>query len=445
MIARPLALSFAAALLAGTALAQPVDMTVEVGASQTLATKGRIDKVVVDKAGVVSTAAASARQLKLTGVAPGRTLVTLNAGKESAEYDVRVVEAGSGEANALRRRITARPGLENVKVEKAGDTLILSGSVSDLASHARAVGIAQSLAGDAYNDQIRVMDDRMVAVDIQFVAVSDVTLKALGVNLMKFGQTDNQIGVVAPNTVQGFDLPRSGGLDIGTAAPIQSAFNFFLTNRAEGITGVVSALSQVGLSQVLAQPTLLVRSGEQAEFLAGGEIPIPVPQAGSAAGAITIDYRPYGVRLNVAPTVLSGDRIVLKLSPEVSELDYGNRISIQGFDIPALRRRTTSTTVELGDGESYVIAGLTFSSTTVNDSRFPGIGDLPVIGALFKRAQNTQEKQELIIIATPRLVRPLPRAELDVASQVTPRTPSFGEILLNVPNGVASRGFGLTR
>lgn len=250
-----------------------------------------------------------------------------------------------------------------------------------------------------------IAGEQVVAVDVQFAAVSASTLKALGFNFSKLSG-DIQGAVVSPNSLNSASF-GSGGSSVDASVPIQNAFNLFLSAPNRGINAVLSALSSNGLSELLAQPTLLVRSGEQASFLAGGEIPVPVPQASGAGNAISIQYKEFGVRLSVTPFVLSPDQIVLKIAPEVSELDYGSGVQLQGYVVPGLRRRSAETTVELGSGQSFVIAGLSYSSQSTTRDKTPLLGDIPVIGAFFRRQQVQKERQELVIVATPRLVGPM--------------------------------------
>ena len=247
---------------------------------------------------------------------------------------------------------------------------------------------------------------KVVAVDLQFAAVSTSTLKALGFNFSKLSG-DIQGAIVARSSLAGY-TNSSSGLTVDAKAPIASAFNLFLSGPKRGIGAVLRSLSSNGLSSVLAQPTLLARSGEKATFLAGGEFPVPVPQASANGGnSLGIAYKEYGVRLSVTPYVLSKDHIVLNLAPEVSELDYASGVQLQGYIVPGIRRRSAETTVELGSGQSFVIAGLNYDTSSVTKDKVPLLGDIPVLGALFKRQQTTKEKQELIIVATPRLVDPL--------------------------------------
>lgn len=286
--------------------------------------------------------------------------------------------------------------------------------------------------------------EKVVAVDLQFAAVSSSTLKALGFNFAKISG-DLQGAVISPSSLNSASFDGSG-LKIDAAAPIQSAFNLFLAAPNRGISAVLSALSTNGLSELLAQPTLLVRSGAEAEFLAGGEFPIPVPQSSAGSGTtISIEYKKFGVSLKVRPYVYSADNIVLEIEPEVSELDYNNGVQLQGYVVPGIRRRSTKTTVELGSGQSFVIAGLNYSNSSVSKDKVPFLGDLPVLGAFFKRQQNQKEQQELIIVATPRLVEPeVVRPAL--AKSMLSLDPSMGQMVVG-NDGVeqAVRNFGVVR
>lgn len=271
-----------------------------------------------------------------------------------------------------------------------------------------------------------VAGEQVVAVDVQFAAVSSSTLKALGFNFSKLSG-DIQGAIVSPSSLNSANF-GPGGSSVDASVPIQNAFNLFLSAPNRGINAVLSALSSNGLSELLAQPTLLVRSGEQASFLAGGEILVPVPQASGTGNAISIQYKEFGVRLSVTPYVLSPDQIVLKIAPEVSELDYNSGVQLQGYVVPGLRRRSAETTVELGSGQSFVIAGLSYSSQSTTRDKTPLLGDIPVIGAFFRRQQIQKERQELVIVATPRLVGPvqpkdlpaLPGSLLDTKDPVVP-------------------------
>ena len=167
--------------------------------------------------------------------------------------------------------------------------------------------------------------------------------------------------------------------------------------------------------KVLAEPTLITLSGKRANFLAGGEFPIPVPQSTSGGLTITIEYKPFGVGLNFTPTVLSGNKINMQVAPEVSELDFSNAVTISGFVVPALTTRRVSTDIELADGQSFAIAGLLKSDVREIVTKFPLLGDIPILGVLFRSTNFQKNETELIIIVTPHLVKPM-----DLAKQTLP-------------------------
>ena len=173
-----------------------------------------------------------------------------------------------------------------------------------------------------------------------------------------------------------------------------------------GVGVNIGMLEGNGLARVLAAPTLVALSGQSANFLSGGEVPVPVP---AGTGMVAIQYKPYGIGLTVSPTVLSNDRIVLKVAPEASELDYSNTVTLNSATVPSISTRRADTTVELGDGESFVIGGLVSRTTSANTDKVPLLGDIPILGVLFKRMEYSQKEKELAIVVTPRLVKPLAR------------------------------------
>ena len=195
-----------------------------------------------------------------------------------------------------------------------------------------------------------------------------------------------------------FDDEKKGGLVFG------DFLNLFFFNRKEGLGAVIKALEQKGLFQSLAEPNLIAYNGQEASFLAGGEFPVPVVQG--ATGTVTIIFKEFGVRLTFRPTI-AGDVIRLKVRPEVSSLDFNNGITLEGFRIPALITRRAETDVELRDGQSFAIAGLLNNITQNDGANVPFLSKIPIIGYLFKSNADRKERTELMVLVTPRLVRPL--------------------------------------
>lgn len=206
-----------------------------------------------------------------------------------------------------------------------------------------------------------------VQTDIRFVEVSRTKLKEASTSI--FGGTRNFL----------FGSPR--------------------------FSAMINALERSGFAYTLARPSLVAMSGHSATFLAGGEVPIPVPSAGS--DTISIEYKEFGIRLTLTPTVIDRTRISLKVAPEVSELDYANALELEGIQVPALTVRRTDTTVSLADGESFVISGLISNNNRSTISKFPGLGDIPILGAFFRDSNVSREEKELLMIVTPHLVQPL--------------------------------------
>jgi pilus assembly protein CpaC len=200
---------------------------------------------------------------------------------------------------------------------------------------------------------------------------------------------------------------------------LAQAFGLLLNFGKAGIGLNVGFLEGNGMARVLAEPTLVAMSGQSASFLSGGELPVPVPQG---LGSTAIEYKPFGIGLTVTPTVLSNDRIVLKVAPEASDLDYTNASSINGVAVPAITTRRADTTVELGDGESFIIGGLVSRTTTSNADKVPLLGDIPVLGSFFKQNKYQMNEKELVIVVTPQLVKPIAR---DV--DLTPYLPGTAE------------------
>jgi pilus assembly protein CpaC len=250
-----------------------------------------------------------------------------------------------------------------------------------------------------------------VQTDIRFVEVSRTKLKEAGTSI--FGKGSNNFLFGAPGTVPNtavtpgvVPLPN---IDPRIAVPsiplLNDSFNIVWGGGSSKVLGIVNALEGSGFAYTLARPSLVALSGQSASFLAGGEIPIPVPSANS--NSYSIEYKEFGIRLTLTPTVVSHDRIALKVAPEVSELDFSNGVTIGGTTVPAFTIRRTDTSISLADGESFVISGLISTHNISQVSKFPGLGDIPILGAFFRNSSVNREERELLMIVTPHLVQPL--------------------------------------
>lgn len=309
------------------------------------------------------------------------------------------------------------PEADGAKVELSAVGATIRGESVDAGAAARVRQAAQAAVSGADGKGGGVVVDRSVVpvsntvqVDVKVVEISKTVLKEVGLNFVKSsgGFTFGQFSPASLTKVSGGSTPSFDGL-----LPMGSAFNLVAAWAKEGIFANLSLLESNGLVRVLAEPSLVALSGQSASFLAGGEIPIPVPQA---LGTTTIQFKPFGIGLTVSPTVLSKDRIALKVAPEASDLDPSRGITLNGAAVPAIVTRRADTTVELGDGESFVIGGLVSRNTVSNVSKIPFLGDLPILGSFFKNLNFHQEDRELMIVVTPRLVKPLARDSQAVAN-----------------------------
>lgn len=272
-----------------------------------------------------------------------------------------------------------------------------------------------------------------IQTDIKIVEISRTALKNAGFFFSK-NSGNSTIAVAPPGTLSGVE-GSAGSFLLESAAgflPYAQAFQMVFGNANKSWLSSISLLEQGGYAYTLAEPSLVVMSGQTANFLAGGEFPIPVPQGGANAGSITIRFKEFGVRLLLTPTLLDSNRIMMKVAPEVSELDFTAGIRSGGTQVPALKVRRTDTSIELGDGESFAISGLISQTTIANEDKVPGLGDLPYIGAFFRSKNFQKNDKELLMVVTPHIVDPIKRdANLPPlpGEDVRRANPDFGTFL----------------
>jgi len=314
------------------------------------------------------------------------------------------------------------PG-NGVRVTTVGGSIVLSGTVATAREAEEARNLAVQFAGKPENviNQIRISGPTQVNLRVRIVEVSRNVVRNLGINW-------DAAFSIGSNIVLG--IATGGATTVANVFPpnfpIQTRLNgvnngyFAYQGQRHNINGLLDLLQTQGLVKTLAEPNLTAISGETANFLAGGEFPVPVPQDG---GVITISYKKFGVGLSFTPTILSPNRINLKVAPEVSQLSNAGAIQIQGINVPSLTTRKASTTVELASGQSFAIAGLLQNNYTKDLSKVPGIGDIPILGKLFTSENFRRDETELVIIVTPYVVRPFDpnRARLAAAARAAER------------------------
>jgi len=341
---------------------------------------------------------ASASTLFVFGIAPGNTTVAAmdSNGHVLAQYELTVEPSsfGAQSAQAMIERLV--PGSQ-VQVHAQDKGLLLTGTVSSPDQAAQAVAIAKDYAGatPTIDNELSVTAPVQVTLNVRIAEMSREVVRNLGINWSAI----TQFGVVG-RIYQVLSYSAAGSsVSVANCATCQGI----------GVNGVIDALASDNLAQILAEPNLTVMSGQTASFQVGGEYPIPV--ASGTSNQITVTYKDYGVLLSFVPTVLSNGEINLHVSPQVSDLNTANAIQTASnglsISIPGLNIRRAETTVELGSGQSFAIAGLLEQNTAHNVSGIPGAGDIPLLGALFKDNQFQRTETELVIIVTPYIVRPV--------------------------------------
>ncbi len=417
-------------------------LTIETGVHKLLRQPQAVTRVAVGDPAIAEVTVINNRDVLITGKKNGVTSLLIwpkSATSTAIEYRLRVGPA----VDPLKPKAND-PDLALAKVDARDG---LSGSVPTLFAHRAAKLEAQVANGSPaakVADRSQVDLETQVMTEVKIVEVKRSTLQQYGLNVLK-STGNTTAGLVTPGSVS--NVGFAGGVTGGLATPISNAFNLIIGNPRDGILGILSFLEQKGLARTYAEPTLTAMSGQTASFLAGGEFPVPVSQGG-ATGGITIQYREFGIRLSLTPTVLSRDRIGLKVAPEVSDLDFSAGITAAGVTVPALTVRRTDTTVELGDGESFVISGLVSSSLISNANKVPWLADIPILGAFFKNINVNRTEKELIMVVTPRLVRPLsrgsPRPPLPGAAVDTYR-PGFGQLMFEETGKFDQNQFGYSK
>src|SRR5687768_6917219 len=418
----------------GGAAMAAVQVGLVVGRSMVIDVGAPISRVSLTSADVADAMVTSSSQLLLNGKLPGT--ISMFVWERSGALRLYEVVVHRDLDNLSQQLKQLFPG-EAVTVHANGKDVVLSGQVTNKAVAEQVVNVAAGYAAkESIISLLAVQQAPRIAqvlLRVRFAEVSRSAMTELGVSF--FTSPTGINNTVGRLTTQQFDAPRfeelkwtkeSGdfGSDV-TSAEGKLTFgdflNLFLLSQKFDLGMMIRALSNRGLFQTLAEPNLVAESGKEASFLAGGEFPIPVSQGGNT-GAITVQYKEFGVRLNFTPTV-NGDRVHLKVRPEVSTLDFGNGVLLQGFRIPALSTRRTETELELRDGQTFAIAGLIDSSMSSTLQKIPGIGDIPILGRLFQSKAARKDRTELVVMITPEILR-------EGSAGVTNSLPRLGEPFL---------------
>ncbi|OIQ50677.1 Type II secretion system protein D precursor [Pseudodesulfovibrio hydrargyri] len=380
-----------------------------VGKSTVINTESKISRVSLGADDVVSMVLLSPRQIYLTGSALGSTTLTMwTDGHVSDVVDVVVTP----DVTHLKRMIhEIMPDEHNVQVLSSGDSVTLSGHVSSATNLSSVLALAEAAAPEKVVNLLSVDGIHQVMLEVRVAEMSRSVIKRLGINFAAFGSNFSIYSII--NNLTSYDAEK-GIFNLTDNINMTGAYRTGNTS----VYGMLDALKSNGLVRMLAEPNLTCVSGEPAEFLVGGEVPIPMP---SALGTVSIDYKPFGIGLKFTATVMSTGRINLQVNPEVSELDYSKSVPVQGYEVPTISTRRANTVVELADGQSFVIAGLISDSLKENSHKFPGLGEIPVLGTLFSSKDFSSNKTELVVLVTVHLAKPV-----DMAAQTLP-TDGFRE------------------
>ena len=346
--------------------------------------------------GIADISSLSDRTIYVLGKSPGMTTLTLldASGKLITNVDVRV----AADVTEFKERLRQILPNEKIEVRTANDGIVLSGTVSSAQRMQRALDLASRYAPERVSNLMSVGGVQQVMLKVRFAEVQRSVSKSLSSSIAVGGSdTAAETGtwLIGDNSLSGGTITPQGGI---FGAVVQT---FGVGSLQVGL--ILEALEQKGLVRTLAEPNLSALSGQEATFLAGGEYPVPSVQED---GAISVEFKPFGIQLNFIPRVVDGDLINLELRAAVSAIDTANGISVSGLTVDAFSKRETTTTVELRDGESFAIAGLIEDDFLDNSSQLPWIGDVPVLGSLFRSASYQRSQSELVIIVSGHLVTP---------------------------------------
>lgn len=387
--------------------------------------------IVIANPDIVSVQLRSSTSYLLLGLKAGRTTMFVlgEDDKVLQTSEIVVLHDTRSMSEALRQAVPN--GKFNVVAMENG--LLLTGTVESADDALTAGRVLGQFAGDPAKviNRVQMVGPNQVQLRVRIAEVKRSALRAIGLNWDAIVHTSksSQIGIVTGNSARLNYIPPAPNKDVFESVVAS------VSGRTLSFTSVLDLLEQQGLATVLAQPSLSAVSGQSATFLAGGEIPVPVPLTSNSGSQVALQYKAYGVSLSFTPTILAGRRISMRVNPEVSSLDAATSVTYNGYNVPGIATRRADTSIELGSGESFIIAGLLSSTNSRDTSKLPGIGDLPVLGQLFRSERFQRDETELLIVVTPFLASasdaavPLPTDSLGGTQPPPaqgPRGPGFG-------------------
>lgn len=396
-----------------------------VGHSVVIRTDARLRRVLVGNPAVVATVTTAPNELVVTANTSGSSSVVL----WQEDNRSRILEVFSDlDVSMLREAFARNFPREPIQVEAEENRIILSGAVSSVPIAEQAAKMAAPFSKELVNS-IRIAPpgrQRQILLKVKFAQVDRAKLTAYGINLFttpggKFFTSGSTQQFAPPQLVNNSGSSGGGGGGNGVQSStigLSDLLNLFIFRPDIDLGATIRDLQQRNLLQILAEPNLLAANGETARFLAGGELPYPVVSGVAGANTVSVQFKPFGVKLEFTGVIQDDDTIRLKVFPEVSSLDFGNAVTINGFVLPAIATRHAETVVELRNGQSFGVAGLLDQRTTAQYSKVPGIGDIPILGLLFRSKSISRTNSELVVIVTPSIVDP-------AAEQAIPETPKM--------------------
>jgi len=410
------------------ALQSEVPLRVMVGKSVLINTSDRLRRVSVTDPAVADALVVTPTQILVHGRAPGEvSLIIWDEQERSRSFDLRVDVDVTAASEEIRLLFPKQP----IEVSASRSAIVLSGHVNSKEDAERAALIATAYSKNVVNVlTFGPGGTQEVLLEVKFAEIDRTAITQLGMNILSTG-AGNTVGAIStqqfgaltgasvgsvPSSVHVQSTPPGNNIltgAIGNTLESQPAIfgtnnllNIFLFRSDLNLGVLIQALQQQNVLQILAEPNLIAVDGKEANFLAGGEFPFPIVNGVGGTQTITIQFKEFGIRLKFTPTIMSSGFIHLKVNPEVSELDFTNALSIQGTVIPALSTRRAETEFELQDGQSFVIAGLLDNRVQSIASKVPGLGDIPILGSLFKSKSVEKDKTELMVLVTAHRISP---------------------------------------
>ncbi len=377
------------------------DLRLTVGKSIVIDYPSDIRQISTSNPEIVDASPVTSREILVHGKGMGTgTLIVWNKSGERTFYSV-TVEAN---LDPLRRLLKETFPNEEIQVQSSRDSIALTGRVMSPQVGERAAALAAPFGKTVVNN-LRVLAapvEKQIVLKVKFAELDRNRASQFGVNIVSLGAT-NTIGSATTGQFNSATLSSTDNAKL----TISDALNIFAFRPDLNLAAFIKALQSESILQILAEPNLVTTNGKEASFLVGGEFPVPVLQGTANAGAVTIQFREFGIRLLFTPILTENSTVKMHLRQEVSTIDLANAVTLNGFTIPALSTRRAETDIELGEGQTFLVAGLLDNRETESYSKIPGLGDLPILGTLFKSRDVRQNRTELVMLVTPEITRPL--------------------------------------